>query len=37
MRINLLGRIRVERPDLFERLQQQEANLLEEIGRQQQP
>ena len=36
MRINLLGRIRLERPDLFEKLQQQEAQLFEEFQRQQQ-
>lgn len=36
MRLNLLGRIRIERPDLFEKLQQQEARVFEEIGRQQQ-
>jgi len=36
MRINLLGRIRLERPDLFERLQQQESQLFEELQQRQQ-
>ncbi len=36
MRINLIGRIQIERPDLFERLQQQEIQIFEELQRQQQ-
>lgn len=35
LRTNLLGRIRVERPDVFEKLQQQESKMLEELRRQQ--
>ena len=36
MRINLLSRIQIERPDLFERLRQQESQVFEEIQKQQQ-
>lgn len=36
MRLNLLGRIRAERPDLFEQLQLQEKQLFEEMRQQQQ-
>ena len=36
MRENLLARIRVERPDLYEKILQQEARIIEEMNRQQQ-
>ena len=36
MRINLLSRIQIERPDLFERLRQQESQVFEEIEKLQQ-
>ncbi|MHC4773083.1 MAG: hypothetical protein ACYS8S_05810, partial [Planctomycetota bacterium] len=36
MRMGLLGRIRVERPDLFEKLQKQEIQFIEQIKKQQQ-
>ena len=35
MRTNLLGRIRIERPDVFEILHRQESQILEELRRQQ--
>jgi hypothetical protein len=37
LRTNLLGRIRIERPDLFDKLQQQETRVIEELRQQQQP
>ena len=37
LRENLLSRIRVERPDLYEKLLKQEARIIEEVNRQQQP
>ena len=36
LRIGLLARIQIERPDLFEKLRQQEARIFEELSKQQQ-
>jgi hypothetical protein len=36
LRTGLLARIQIERPDLFEKLQQQEARVFEELSKQQQ-